>query len=267
MVGVVIDIVAPIFGVVICGFIAGRVRLLDKAAIRGISIYVFNLAIPLLLFYAMAKMDLPDVLPWSYLLAYYGCALGFFAVAFTLSGLVFKYRPREAGIFAFGSSYGSFIPLGIPLVLTIFGEKATLPLFMLLGTLVNLMDLSLPVVLVGVLELFAQSATPCALFALGGALSQYRVAGSLGASAAICVMKTVIFPLGVWLVLRFVLELDSLWLSVAVVLAALPVGINTYLFAERYSTGVPLAAASTVVSTAVSMVTISLVLLLLGVST
>ena len=91
MVGVVIDIVAPIFGVVICGFIAGHVRLLDKAAIRGISIYVFNLAIPLLLFYAMAKMDLPDVLPWSYLLAYYGCALGFFAVAFTLSGLVFKY--------------------------------------------------------------------------------------------------------------------------------------------------------------------------------
>ena len=136
-----------------------------------------------------------------------------------------------------------------------------------LGTLVNLMDLSLPVVLVGVLELFAQSATPCALFALGAALSQYRVAGSLGASAAICVMKTVIFPVGVWLVLRFVLELDSLWLSVAVVLAALPVGINTYLFAERYSTGVPLAAASTVVSTAVSMVTISLVLLLLGVST
>ena len=46
MVGVVIDIVAPIFGVVICGYIAGRVRLLDKAAIRGISIYVFNLAIP-----------------------------------------------------------------------------------------------------------------------------------------------------------------------------------------------------------------------------
>ena len=75
MVGVVIDIVAPIFGVVICGFIAGHVRLLDKAAIRGISIYVFNLAIPLLLFYAMAKMDLPDVLPWSYLLGYYGCCL------------------------------------------------------------------------------------------------------------------------------------------------------------------------------------------------
>ena len=92
------------------------------------------------------------------------------------------------------------------------------------------------------------------------------MSGSLGASSAICMMKTVIFPVGVWLVLRFVLELDSLWLSVAVVLAALPVGINTYLFSERYSTGVPLAAASTVVSTAVSMITISLALLLLDVS-
>ena len=65
MADVVIAIVAPIFGVVICGYIAGRVRLLDKAAIHGISIYVFNLAIPLLLFYAMAKIELPDVLPWS----------------------------------------------------------------------------------------------------------------------------------------------------------------------------------------------------------
>ena len=189
----------------------------------------------------MAKIDLPNVLPWSYLLGYYGCALGFFAVAFTVSGLVFGYRPREAGIFAFGSSYGSFIPLGIPLVLTIFGERATLPLFMLVATqalvmfpVMTLVQVSgagrqrsefasvvvcpgrycqsVPrrdstgyvgqpdglvftyVVLVGVLELFAQSATPCALFALGAALSQYRVAGSLGASVAICVMKTVVFP-------------------------------------------------------------------------
>ena len=83
---------------------------------------MFNLAIPLLLFYSMAKIELPQVLPWRYLMGYYGCALGFFALTFTLAGLVFRYRPKEAGIFAFGSSYGSFIPLGIPLVLTIFGD-------------------------------------------------------------------------------------------------------------------------------------------------
>ena len=37
----------------------------------------------------------------------------------------------EIGILAFGCSYGNFIPLGIPLVMTAFGEAATVPLFLL----------------------------------------------------------------------------------------------------------------------------------------
>ena len=303
----VVGIVVPIFGVIIVGYTAGRLRLLDRNAIRGLSLYVFNLAIPILLFRVLATTELPEALPWRYLVGYYACALTFFWVSLRLARFLFGYGRGEAGVFAFGCSYGSFIPLGIPLVLATFGQQAAVPLFILvatqapvmfpmmtavqesvdvadksglsrlwamlkgiaanqylagiaLGVLVNLMGIPLPLPVLDVLQFISQSAAPCALFALGAALSQYRIAGAISASITISILKTLVFPAVVWLVTDRLLDLDPLWQAVLVLLAALPVGINTYLFAEQYRTAVPLAAASTVLSTGLSMITISIIL-------
>ena len=303
----VIGIVVPIFGVVIVGYTAGHFRLLDRNAIHGLSLYVFNLAIPILLFRVLATTELPEALPWRYLVGYYACALTFFWVSLRLARFLFGYGRGEAGVFAFGCSYGSFIPLGIPLVLATLGQQAAVPLFILvatqapvmfpmmtavqesvdvadksglsrlwamlkgiaanqylagiaLGVLVNLMGIPLPLPVLDVLQFISQSAAPCALFALGAALSQYRIAGAISASITISILKTLVFPAVVWLVTDRLLDLDPLWQAVLVLLAALPVGINTYLFAEQYRTAVPLAAASTVLSTGLSMITISIIL-------
>ena len=51
---------------------------------------------------------------------------------------------------------------------------------------------------------------------------------------------------------------------VMVVMAALPVGINTYLFAERYECGQALAGTAVVLSTVVSVVTLSVALSMLA---
>ena len=303
----VVGIVVPIFGVIIVGYTAGRFRLLDRNAIHGLSLYVFNLAIPILLFRVLATTELPEAFPWRYLVCYYACALAFFGVSLRLARFLFGYGRGEAGVFAFGCSYGSFIPLGIPLVLATFGQQAAVPLFILvatqapvmfpmmtavqesvdvadksglsrlwamlkgiaanqylagiaLGVLVNLMGVPLPLPVLDVLQLISQSAAPCALFALGAALSQYRIAGAISASITISILKTLVFPAVVWLVTDRLLDLDPLWQAVLVLLAALPVGINTYLFAEQYRTAVPLAAASTVLSTGLSVITISIIL-------
>ena len=307
----VVAIVVPIFGVVIVGYLAGRFRVLDRRAVHGLSLYVFNLAIPILLFRMLATTDLPGTLPWRYLVGYYVCALGFFGVSLYIARLGFGYTPGKAGVFAFGSSYGSFIPLGIPLILATFGQKAAVPLFVLvatqalvmfpmmtavqasadtagqsgfgrlkavlkgmianqylagiaLGVLVNLSGAQVPVLIMDVVALISQSAAPCALFALGAALSQYRVAGSIASSITISVLKTLVFPALVWLVAEGLLALDPMWQAVLVLMAALPVGINTYLFAERYECGQALAGTAVVLSTAVSVGTLSIVLSVLA---
>ena len=59
--------------------------------------------------------------------------------------------------------------------------------------------------------------------------------------------------------------MEPLWRDVAVVMAALPVGINVYLFADRYEAGAPAAATSMLLSTFLSFGTIATVLTLLEV--
>jgi malonate transporter and related proteins len=71
----------------------------------------------------------------------------------------------------------------------------------------------------------------------------------------------------VWAVGRYLFTLDPLWLTVATLNAALPAGANVYLVAQLYRTGVGLATNAVVISTGASVVTLSVVLLLLGVQT
>jgi predicted permease len=74
-------------------------------------------------------------------------------------------------------------------------------------------------------------------------------------------------PLIVWTSGRYLFGLDPLWLTVATLNAAMPAGANVYLVAQLYRTGVRLATNVVVLSTGVSILTLSVVLLLLGVQT
>jgi len=295
----------PVFGVVVLGYLVGAFRWLDSGAVRGLSLYVFNIAIPLLLFKAMSTVTLPVQMPWDYVFGFFACALGSFLTVFWLMRRASGRPTGEVGVFAFGCSYGNFIPLGIPLVMTAFGEAATVPLFLLvalqapvffapmiviqesakqrdhrgsigwpvlksivanqyllgigLGAAVNLSGLSLSGPISQIIGLIGQSAVPCALFALGGALSFYAIEGVFSRALAVVAVKNLLLPLLVWWVSRQ-LGLPQVWQGVMVVMAALPVGINTYLFAERYECGQALAGTAVVLSTAVSVVTLSIVL-------
>ena len=306
---VVVDVIVPVFGVVVLGYLVGAFRWLDSGAVRGLSLYVFNIAIPLLLFKAMSTVTLPVQMPWDYVFGFFACTLGSFLTVFWLMHRASGQPTGEVGVFAFGCSYGNFIPLGIPLVMTAFGEAATVPLFLLvalqapvffapmiviqesakqrdhrgsicwpvlksiganqyllgigLGAAVNLSGLSLPGPISQIIGLIGQSAVPCALFALGGALSFYAVEGVFSRALAVVAVKNLLLPLLGWWVSRQ-LGLPQVWQAVMVVMAALPVGINTYLFAERYECGQALAGTAVVLSTAVSVVTLSIVLSVLA---
>jgi hypothetical protein len=62
-----------------------------------------------------------------------------------------------------------------------------------------------------------------------------------------------------------VFELEPLHRTVAVVLAGMPSGVNSFLFANRYETGVATATTSIFLSTALSMVTLTVILALFAV--
>ena len=58
---VIVEIIAPIFGIVLVGWLAARLRALDEAATRGLSLFAFNFAIPVLLLRTVAQTQMPPL--------------------------------------------------------------------------------------------------------------------------------------------------------------------------------------------------------------
>jgi predicted permease len=116
-----------------------------------------------------------------------------------------------------------------------------------------------------IIDLIAQSAVPCALFAMGLALRRYGVFGDITMSSVIAALKLLLHPLVVWVLVTFVVPIPPVFATVAVLFAAMPCGINAYLLAERYRVGVPAAAGAVTLSTSLSVFTISFWLWMTGV--
>ena len=104
-----------------------------------------------------------------------------------------------------------------------------------------------------------------ALATMGASLAGFRLSGAVADAGLSVVLKLIAHPLLVWLLATYVFDLKPLWRDVATVMAALPVGINVYLLADRYQAGVGSGVTAILVSTALSVASIAVVLTFLGV--
>ena len=120
------------------------------------------------------------------------------------------------------------------------------------GVVLRVWGVILPEPVTATLKLLGDSATPCALFAMGAALAQYGLGADIRFLAALSVLKLVIHPAIVFALAHAVFGLPPVWTGVAVLFAACPSGINAYLLAERYKVGVGLTSGAIAVTTALS---------------
>lgn len=117
----------------------------------------------------------------------------------------------------------------------------------------------LPRAIADFIELLAAAASPSALFALGAALAQFRLGSGAGETVVIVALKLLLQPTVVWLLGR-ALGLAPLDLAVATVAAALPIGLNAFIVAQRYGVYVDRSAGAVVLSNIVSVATLAAVL-------
>jgi len=128
------------------------------------------------------------------------------------------------------------------------------------GTIWRVAGLGVPELVDRFLALLGQAAVPSGLFALGMSLATYRIAGQLPTLSAILVMKMLVLPLCVYVLAQYAFALPPVWVAVGVLIAAMPVGANAFLFAAKYDRAVGSVSASIAVSTALAVGWISLVL-------
>lgn len=127
--------------------------------------------------------------------------------------------------------------------------------------------LVLPDAVSEIMSSIGSAAIPFALFAMGLTLKRYGLMGDLPTALVIVVFKLIAHPLLVWTLAALVFDLPPAWVGAATLFAAAPTGINAYLFASRYTVGVAAVSSAIALGTALSAVTMSIVLVLLGLTT
>jgi malonate transporter len=119
----------------------------------------------------------------------------------------------------------------------------------LVGLSWNAARLPVPAVADEILQTLGQAVVPLCLVLIGMSLAYYGVQGAVKSAAWLTAMKLVALPATVLVVAHWGFHLVGLPLSVVVMIAALPVGSNALIFAQRYGTLESEATAATVFST------------------
>ncbi|WP_332718718.1 AEC family transporter [Pelagibacterium mangrovi] len=133
-----------------------------------------------------------------------------------------------------------------------------------LGLLANVAGLELSGLADEVTLLLAGTVMPVALFGLGGALNEYKLGDTWAQALMTSGMQLIVHPAIAWVLMVPILGVDPHVARYGVLLAAMPAGINVYIFATYYNRAMDVAANTILLSTILSLFTITGWLLLLG---
>lgn len=119
----IVTVVVPVFGLIGLGYVIAWSRILGEGTGDALAEFVFTIAIPALLFRVLAGADFSHGAPWLLWLAYYIP----FAIAWVAGDLVmrvvFRRDARASLVGGVASAYGNGLLVGIPLILTGYGQQ------------------------------------------------------------------------------------------------------------------------------------------------
>lgn len=129
----ILTTVLPVFGMIVLGYGFARARIFDAAAGKGITLFVFNVAIPALLFKTVATMEPQQAAPWGLWIAFFGgLAITWLVTAF-VSRFFETLRVSGGAAASMAAGFGNLALLGTPLALSHFGNQVAIPLGMILS--------------------------------------------------------------------------------------------------------------------------------------
>jgi len=307
-----INVVVPVFGVVLTGYLAGRLGFLGPDSAAALNRFVFYFALPPALFIYVAQAPIDQIFNWPFIGAFVGGGLGTLVLTALVAWLWFRQDVATIAIAVLTALQANTVYMGLPVLLTAYGPDGALPpiiatlcltlLFItgaiavlettrasgqstlllaahvarrvllnplvlspLLGILFAATAFPLPKAAANYLNLMAATVGPAALFSLGLSLIERKLTGNLGEVVWLSALKVAINPLLVYLLVTYVFTMEPFWSKAAVILSAMPAGANAFVVAQQYNVHVETASSVVVITTGMSMITISAILIWLGV--
>lgn len=126
----IVAITAPIFLLIALGFAAVRADWISREATLGMGRYVLSFALPALVFNALSKRPLDEILVPPFLLAYTAGSLIAFAVGVAAAAAVRRTGALDNAFFGMGVAMSNSGYIGYALVAQLFGAQALIAVAM-----------------------------------------------------------------------------------------------------------------------------------------
>ena len=124
----ILNTALPFFALIICGYGAGRLRLLDETAAAGVNTFVFYFALPAFLFGLMSSSPIGEVVNAPFIGAYVTASLALFVLTALVGLRLFEIGRAEAAVQGLAAVLANTGYMGIPLVSAVFGKEAAIPI-------------------------------------------------------------------------------------------------------------------------------------------
>ena len=115
-------------GVVLLGWIAGRSKIIKEENDHGFNVFILNFSLPILLFITTATAKPHELLDLKMGGAFIIALMGMYFLTFALNRIVFKRSLQRSAETAFVCGYPNTAFLGIPLLTSLIGMQAMLPI-------------------------------------------------------------------------------------------------------------------------------------------
>lgn len=305
---IALDTILPLFGIMIAGYAAGRSGLLPNGASAALSRFTFVAAMPALVFVSLSRVPVAEFFDWPFLGALGGGMAITYAFSVAVARFAFPGTLTALGLHGLTTMFSSTAYIGLPLVLIVYGEAATVPGIIgavitgvvfypvaivlaeidkgsgghgairapLLGVLKNPvliataaglaasgLGITIPTPVATFCEILGGAFIPCAMFSAGLFIVGSKVEGDVKEIGWLVFVKLALHPLITWWLAYRVFELEGILPAIAVIQAALPSGVPVFVLAQQYGSFVARSNAVIVISTALSVFTLSGLLIFL----
>ena len=123
----VLNVALPVFGIILCGYLAGRVKLVGATSSEALNAFVYWFALPPLIFIGMAVTPVDRILNMEFIVTVSMGIIGTGVFVMLGSRYLFGNRGAAGGLHAMTALFSNTGYMGIPLFIAAFGEDRVLP--------------------------------------------------------------------------------------------------------------------------------------------
>lgn len=132
----IISIIIPLILVALLGFFCAKSQWLNRTQIDALSKFTFYLSIPAFLFYQMAQANFSEQISFALFSAFYLPILCCYCIAWLSHYFIIERKNPSltagSAVFSLGASYSNTVIIGLPILLTLFGEKVLGIIFLII---------------------------------------------------------------------------------------------------------------------------------------